>query len=155
DYFANRKLVEFFEGEYVPINMDYKGNNNCSGIDLAKLEESFQNGAEVFLFSNPNNPTGVVYSKTEIERIAELAIKYHVTVIADELYSRQIFDNREFVHLCSKNNELENLVTIIGPSKTESLSGFRLGVAFGSKEIIQRMEKLQAIVSLRASGYNQ
>jgi hypothetical protein len=43
----------------------------------------------------------------------------------------------------------------MGPSKTESLSGYRLGVAFGSAAIIERMEKLQAIVSLRAAGYNQ
>ncbi len=43
----------------------------------------------------------------------------------------------------------------MGPSKTESLSGYRLGVAFGSAKIIDRMEKLQAIVSLRAAGYSQ
>jgi aspartate/methionine/tyrosine aminotransferase len=43
----------------------------------------------------------------------------------------------------------------MGPSKTESLSGFRLGVAFGTSSLIDRMERLQAIVSLRAAGYNQ
>ncbi len=47
------------------------------------------------------------------------------------------------------------MVTILGPSKTESMSGYRLGVAFGSPVIIERMEKLQAIVSLRAAGYCQ
>lgn len=47
------------------------------------------------------------------------------------------------------------MVTIMGPSKTESLSGYRLGVAFGSSSIVERMEQLQAIVSLRAAGYNQ
>ena len=47
------------------------------------------------------------------------------------------------------------MITILGPSKTESLSGYRLGVAFGSAKIIDRMEKLQAIVSLRAGGYSQ
>lgn len=51
--------------------------------------------------------------------------------------------------------DAENVITIMGPSKTESLSGYRLGVAFGSKAIINRMEKLQAIVSLRAGGYSQ
>ena len=51
--------------------------------------------------------------------------------------------------------DAENVVTIMGPSKTESLSGYRLGVAFGSKAVIARMEKLQAIVSLRAAGYSQ
>lgn len=47
------------------------------------------------------------------------------------------------------------MLTILGPSKTESLSGYRLGAAFGSPELVRRMEKLQAIVSLRAAGYNQ
>jgi aspartate/methionine/tyrosine aminotransferase len=77
-------------------------------------------------------------------------------VIADELYARQIFDGREFTHLRALGAmEPENLVTILGPSKTESLSGFRLGAAFGSPSMIERMEKLQAIVSLRCAGYCQ
>ena len=49
----------------------------------------------------------------------------------------------------------DKLITIMGPSKTESLSGFRLGVGYGTPEIITRMEKLQAVVSLRCAGYNQ
>lgn len=73
----------------------------------------------------------------------------------DELYSRQIFDNRPYTHLCALDEKPGEMVTIIGPSKTESLSGFRLGVAFGSENVITRMEKLQAIVSLRAAGYCQ
>lgn len=58
-------------------------------------------------------------------------------------------------HLFAVDGGPDNIVTIIGPSKTESLSGFRLGVAFGTNSSIDRMEKLQAIVSLRAAGYNQ
>lgn len=119
------------------------------------MEEAFANGVKVFLFSNPNNPTGVIYSEKEIKAIAELAKSYGVTLIVDELYSRQIFDNHPYVHLRSLNEAPENIITILGPSKTESLSGYRLGTAFGSKYIIDRMEKLQAIVSLRCSGYNQ
>ena len=107
------------------------------------------------MFSNPNNPTGVIYSKEEIATIASLAKKYNVSLIVDELYSRQIFDNRPYTHLRAQKEIPESMVTILGPSKTESLSGFRLGVAFGSKYIIDRMEKLQAIVSLRAAGYCQ
>ncbi len=155
DYFANRKLVEFFEGELVPVQMDYYGKEGCSGIDLISLEEAFKKGVKLFLFSNPNNPTGVIYSHDEIVTIANLAKKYDVTLLVDELYSRQIFDHKTYTHLRAQKEIPDNLVTIIGPSKTESLSGFRLGVAFGSKEIIARMEKLQAIVSLRCAGYCQ
>jgi len=156
DYFANRKLIEFFDGHLVSIKMDYSGVSTGSGLDMNELEESFRRGVSLFVFSNPNNPTGVIYSADEISTIAKLANQYGVTVIADELYSRQIFDDRKYTHLRGlPEADRANLVTIIGPSKTESLSGFRLGVAIGSPEIIDRMEKLQAIVSLRAAGYCQ
>lgn len=158
DYFANRKLVEFFDGELVPIPMDFKKGEQegRAGLDLSVLEEAFKNGVKLFQFSNPNNPTGVIYSRDEILEIARLAEKYGASVIVDELYSRQIFDHRVYTHLRAQNIvNPDNLITIIGPSKTESLSGFRLGVAFGSPRLITRMEKLQAIVSLRCAGYCQ
>ncbi len=156
DYFANRKLVEFFDGQLVPIQMDYFQGEDKAYINLNELEQAFKDGVKLFQFSNPNNPTGVIYSHDEICEIANLAEKYGAFVIVDELYSRQIFDGRDYTHLRAQNIlNPDNLITIIGPSKTESLSGFRLGVAFGAPHIIARMEKLQAIVSLRCGGYNQ
>ena len=155
DYFANRKMVEFFGGEMVPIQMNYKSVKVGSGIDTAALEKAFADGVRVFLFSNPNNPVGCVYSFDEICTIAALAKKYDVTLIVDELYSRQVYPGVEYTHLRAMKEIPENLISIIGPSKTESLSGYRLGVAYGTAEIIERMEKLQAIMALRCSGYNQ
>lgn len=155
DYFANRKLVSFFDGELFPVNMDYYGARGRAGIDLKRLEEGFKSGVKLFLFSNPNNPVGTVYSKDEISAIAELAGEYAVTVIVDQLYSRQLFDGVRYTHFCSEDIDFGRTITIMGPSKTESLSGYRLGVAFGGSALIDRMEKLQAIVSLRAAGYCQ
>lgn len=157
DYFANRKLVEFFEGEMVPVQLDYvSADETRAGLDLTGLEDAFKAGARVFLFSNPNNPAGVVYSAEEIGQIAALAARYGATVIADQLYSRLRYAGASYTHLRAEAAvDAENVVTIMGPSKTESLSGYRLGVAFGSRAIIARMEKLQAIVSLRAAGYSQ
>src|SRR5699024_6601572 len=104
----------------------------------------------------PNNPTGSNYSQQEIKSIASLAQKYNVTVIVDELYSRQIFDGRTFSHLLSQDIlDEKNIITIMGPSKTESISVYRVGVAYGSAHIIDRMEKLQGIMSIRPAGYNQ
>lgn len=155
DYFDNRKLVEFFDGELIPVKLDYLSQDSCAGVNLPALEESFKQGVKLFLFSNPNNPTGVIYSQHEIETIAALAKKYNVALIVDELYSRQIFDNHPYTHLRALAEKPANLLTIMGPSKTESLSGFRLGTAFGTASIIERMEKLQAIVTLRCPGYCQ
>ncbi len=155
DYFANRKMVEFFGGVLCPVQMRYENVSGKSGIDLAELESAFKDGAKVFLFSNPNNPVGCVYSHDEICAIAALAKKYGASLIVDELYSRQIYSGVEYTHLAPQKDVPENVITIIGPSKTESLSGYRLGAAFGNAATIERMEKLQAIMSLRCSGYNQ
>ena len=63
DYFGNRKMTEFFGGELVPVLMHYEDKEKGSGIDLAALEEAFKGGVKLFLFSNPNNPAGCVYSR--------------------------------------------------------------------------------------------
>lgn len=155
DYFANRKLVRFFGGEIVPISLGYLSSPADNGPDLDQLENAFKNGTDVFVFSTPNNPTGLVYSPAAITDIAALAARYGVTLIVDQLYSRMLYSGEVYTHLRSLEVQPESLITIMGPSKTESLSGFRLGVAFGTPALIDRMERLQAIVSLRAAGYNQ
>lgn len=155
DYFANRKMVEFFGGKLIGIPMHYKTAEKGAGIDLEALEQAFKDGAKLFLFSNPNNPVGCIYTRQEILSIAAMAKKYGATLIVDELYSRQVYPGVEYTHLCAQEEIPENLITIMGPSKTESLSGYRLGVAYGTAHLIQRMEKLQAIMALRCSGYCQ
>ena len=156
DYFANRKLVAFLEAESLPVRLGYhEAGEEAAGLDLDALEAAFRAGARVFLFSNPNNPVGAVYSGAEIDRIAALAARHGATVIVDQLYSRLLYEDARYTHLRASPQATDNVVTIMGPSKTESLSGYRLGVAFGPREIVSRMEKLQAIVSLRAPGYGQ
>jgi aspartate/methionine/tyrosine aminotransferase len=155
DYFANRKLVEFLGAEVSPVRLDYLAHTGRAGLDLDRLEDAFTSGVRTFLFSNPNNPAGVIYSPAEIARIAELATQYGVTVIVDELYSRLLYSGQTYTHLRAAAMDPDKVVTIMGPSKTESLSGYRLGVAFGAAHLVDRMEKLQAIVSLRAPGYSQ
>jgi aspartate/methionine/tyrosine aminotransferase len=155
DYFANRKLVEFLGGQVVPVRMDHLSRTEGAGLDLGGLESAFKSGVRTFLFSNPNNPAGVVYSPSEIAHIADLANRYDVIVIVDQLYSRMVFTGQVYTHLRASAINPDLVVTIMGPSKTESLSGYRLGVAVGPAHLIDRMEKLQAIVSLRAPGYSQ
>jgi aspartate/methionine/tyrosine aminotransferase len=155
DYFANRKLVAFFGGESLPVALHYHDDAAKRGPDLEQVEAAFKAGAEVLVFSTPNNPTGVVTSEEAITEIARLAAEHNVTVIVDQLYSRLRYSGESYTHMRACAKRPQNLITIMGPSKTESLSGFRLGVAFGSAPLIERMEKLQAIVSLRAAGYSQ
>lgn len=154
DYFANRKIVQYLGGQALPVRLDYltKEGEDAS-LDLAGLRSVFSRGARLLVLSNPNNPTGVVYTPSDIASIAELAAEYGAFVVVDQLYSRQIFDKLPFTHL--RAAAPGHTLTLMGPSKTESVSGCRVGVAVGPAEVVQRMEQLQGIVSLRAAGYTQ
>ncbi|WP_120631560.1 pyridoxal phosphate-dependent aminotransferase [Ruegeria sp. EL01] len=159
DYFANRKMAVFLGGEVVPVPFLYgpsaeqAGQQN--GPDLNALEAAFADGVKVLIYSTPNNPTGAVTGSEVTARIASLAAHHGVAVIVDQLYARMLYPGETFTHLRALPEAPASVITVMGPSKTESLSGFRLGAAFGSPELIDRMEKLQAIVSLRAAGYSQ
>lgn len=154
DYFANRKLVHFLGGTPRPATLHYSRSGPAE-FDLDALAAAFRDGARTLVLSNPNNPTGVVYTAAQIASIAELANRFDATVIVDQLYSRLQYPGTEYTHLRAAGIAADNVVTLTGPSKTESLSGYRLGIAVGAPEVITRMEQLQAIVSLRAPGYGQ
>lgn len=101
-------------GEIVPAQMDYLDPCGQAGLRLDQMEEAFRAGAKTFLFSNPNNPAGVIYSKNEIDRIAALANRYGATVIIDQLYSRQLYAGSDYVHLRACDIDPQNVVTIWG-----------------------------------------
>ncbi|WP_433410443.1 pyridoxal phosphate-dependent aminotransferase [Saccharomonospora azurea] len=154
DYFANRKIVEYLEATPVAVELDYRtAAGEPARLDLDALRSAFADGARLLVFSNPNNPTGAVYTPDDIESIAALAAEFDAFVVVDQLYARQIFDQRPFTHLRAK--AAERCLTLIGPSKTESVSGCRVGVAIAPPAIVDRMEQLQGVVSLRAAGYMQ
>jgi aspartate/methionine/tyrosine aminotransferase len=89
-----------------------------------------------------------------IKGIADLAHRYGVTVVVDELYARLVHEG-EFVHLAAQPGMFERTVTLLGPSKTESLSGYRLGVVVAPSSLIHRIEDVLTITSLRAPAYAQ
>jgi aspartate/methionine/tyrosine aminotransferase len=90
-----------------------------------------------------------------IGAIAALARKYSVSVIVDELYSRLVYDGTPFTHLVSQDGMTGRTATLLGPSKTESLSGYRIGVVVGNETLIRSIENVLSITSLRAPAYAQ
>ena len=96
-----------------------------------------------------------MFSAQIIARIARLANTYDITVLVDELYARLIHDGRRFPHLAAEPGMFARTVTLLGPSKTELLSGYRLGVVVAAPEIINRVENVLSIMALRAPAYAQ
>ena len=159
EYFFDQRMISFLGGTPRHVHLDVSGET--PKLDLEALEATFRDdGTRAFVFSNPHNPTGAILPRDTLEKIAKLAQQYDVTVIADELYSRLLHKDAngkpaEFNHICSLPGMAERTITLLGPSKTESLSGFRLGVAVVPTALKPRMENVLAITALRAPAYSQ
>ena len=97
----------------------------------------------LLILINPNNPTGSFVEKPEIDKLAEGLKKYpHVTILSDEIYSRQIFDNKEMPTFFNYPDLRERLIVLEGWSKAYSMTGWRLGWSFWPEHLIDYVNKL-------------
>jgi aspartate/methionine/tyrosine aminotransferase len=153
DYLFSERMLRFLGADISSVPLT---NGQDVQPDLDVLEASLKRlRPKLLLFSHPNNPTGAVYSPAVITRIAELAVQHDLWVVVDELYARLVYDGKPFSHLTAQPGMRERTVTLFGPSKTESLSGYRLGVVAAPASVIAALEDVQSITSLRAPAYAQ
>lgn len=154
DYLSTERALRYFGANVAHVPVIYETDGRPV-LDAAVLTELAARKPKLLIFSHPNNPTGAVYADETLQLIAELAQKHDFLVLADELYARLVYDNEKFTHIVNLDGMAERTITTTGPSKTESLSGYRLGVAVAPNELIERMEDVQSITALRAPAYAQ
>lgn len=153
DYLFSERILSFLRADIVGVPLT---TGPSVQPDLNILEDALrQLHPKLLVFSHPNNPTGAVYSYEVISRIAELAVHYDVWVVVDSLYARLMYHNEPFTHVVAQPGMRERTITLFGPSKTESLSGYRIGIAAGPSKVIAAIEDVQSITSLRAPAYAQ
>ena len=99
-------------------------------MDFDDLEMHFANGAKMFILCTPHNPAGRIWKREELAKVAELAEKYKVTVIADEIHADLALGGREVVSYATISEEAANhSLTLIAPSKTFNIAGLSTSVA--------------------------
>lgn len=160
DYLSTERMLRYFGAEVlrIPMVWPHEGDTGRGArptLDLDALERAAAERPRLMVFSHPNNPTGAVYDEGTITAIADLARRFDFAVIADELYCRLVYDGETFHHIAALEGMAERTVTLLGPSKTESLSGYRLGVAVGPRPLVDAMEDVQSCTALRAPSYAQ
>ncbi|MDC0853353.1 aminotransferase class I/II-fold pyridoxal phosphate-dependent enzyme [Candidatus Pelagibacter sp.] len=97
----------------------------------------------LLILINPNNPTGSFVERSEIDKLAEGLKKYpHVTILSDEIYSRQIFDGKEMPTFFNYPELRDRLIVLEGWSKAYSMTGWRLGWSFWPENLIEHINKL-------------
>ena len=122
-------------------------------LDLAGLEDAFAAGAKVYILCHPHNPVGHVFTLDELEKIAELAKKYNVLVISDEIHAPLIFKETTFVpYLNVSDAARETGVCITSASKTWNLAGLKCAHIVADNSVINdRLALMPVLASERAS----
>src|SRR3546814_7099790 len=119
----------------------------------AQLDAALAKTPKVFLFNNPSNPTGMVYTKDEISTLADVIVKYPDTwVITDDIYNRMVFDGIGYHNFVHARPELRDRVVFMDSlSKTYGMPGWRAGFMVGP-EVVARSEEhtseLQSLMSI-------
>jgi len=152
EYLFAERILRFLGAEVVRIPLTAGGG---PGVDLQQLEDAAIRGIRLFLTSNPNNPTGIVYSDDTVKGISRLAAAHDFLVVVDELYCRLVYDGTPFTHLAAEPDMGTRTVTLLGGSKTESLTGYRVGAVVADAEIVDAIEQVIAFSALRAPAYSQ
>ena len=121
----------------------------------AALEKAITNKTKVFLFNSPSNPTGAVYSKKEIQALAEVLKGKDIFILTDEIYEKIVFDGEEHFSMGSIDFLKDKTITVNGVSKAFSMTGWRIGYAGGPKEVIKLARNLQSHSTSNASSISQ
>jgi len=124
-----------------PPNWDYSSE---------ELAAAFNNNTKAVIINTPNNPTGKVFSRKELEEIASLCLKWDSLAITDEVYEHILYDGEEHISIASIDGMGDRVVTISSISKTYSLTGWRVGWAIAHEKITSRIRKVHDFLTVGA-----
>ena len=119
-------------------------------FDEGELRRAFNRHTKAIIVNTPNNPTGKVFTRAELELIAELCQQYNTLAITDEIYEHIIYDGAEHISVASLEGMGERTITINGISKTYSVTGWRVGWAIASAEISNAIRKVHDFLTVGA-----
>ena len=136
-----------------PVTIDLKAENNFR-LTANELENAITDKTKVLVLAFPNNPTGAVMTKSDLEAIAKVVIKHDIYVISDEIYAELTYNGKH--HSIAELPDMkERTIVINGFSKSYAMTGWRLGYACGVKEIISQMTKIHQFAIMCAPTVSQ
>lgn len=150
-YVSYVPCVDLADG--VPVTIDLK-NENKFRLTGEELEAAITDKTKVLILSYPNNPTGAIMEREDLEAIAKIIIKHDLFVISDEIYAELTY-NGGHVSIASLPGMKERTIVISGFSKAFAMTGWRLGYALGPAYIIEQMTKIHQFAIMCAPTTSQ
>lgn len=137
----------------VPVTISLK-NENQFRLTAQELEAAITEKTKIVLLSYPNNPTGAIMEREDLEAIAEVVLKHDLYVISDEIYAELTY-NSGHVSIASLPGMRDRTIVISGFSKAYAMTGWRLGYALGPSMIIEQMTKIHQFAIMCAPTTSQ
>ena len=123
----------------VPVSV-HASEENKFKITPEQLEAAVTDRTKLFMINNPCNPTGTLYSESELRALCEVCVKHDLYIMADEIYSGLVYDGQPFVSVASLGEDVkERTILITGVSKSYAMTGWRIGYAAASEPIAKVM----------------
>jgi aminotransferase len=119
-------------------------------FDEQELRSAFSRKTKAIVVNTPNNPTGKVFARAELELIRDLCVEFDVLAITDEIYEHILYDGTEHISMASLEGMRERTVTINGMSKTYSVTGWRVGWAVAPEKITNAIRKVHDFLTVGA-----
>ena len=137
----------------VPVILPLK-NENQFRLTPEELEGAITEKSKILILAFPNNPTGAIMEKSDLEKLVPIIEKYDLMVISDEIYSELSYKSKH-VSICSLPGMQERTIVINGFSKAYAMTGWRLGYALGPELVIKQMIKLHQFAIMCAPTTSQ
>lgn len=136
------EMVKLNDG--IPIYIETTSSNRFK-VTREQLDKVLTSKTKAFILNSPGNPTGQVYSREELETVADFALKNNVFIISDEVYEKIIFEKVKQISPASLSPDVKNLTVVVNAvSKTYSMTGWRIGYAAAPLEIANAMGNIQS-----------
>jgi aspartate aminotransferase len=139
----------------VPVLIQTKGENEFK-LTSEQLEAAITPKSKCVMINSPGNPTGSVYTREELEKLAEVCVRHDLIVIADEIYEKLIYDGEKHVSIGSLGQDIfERTIVVNGFSKAYAMTGWRMGYAAAPVEIAKAMDDLQSHMTSNPTAFVQ
>ena len=137
------ELVKYAGG--VPVIVEANERNEFK-LTAKELEDAITPKTKMLILTSPSNPTGAVYSKEELERLAAVLEGTDIIVVSDEMYEKLLYENTEFTSVAAISEDMFNrTITVNGLSKSVAMTGWRMGyLASSNTELVKKMTSLQS-----------
>jgi aspartate aminotransferase len=136
------EIVKLADGVPVFVRADKSQNYK---VTAAQIEAACTDKTKALILNSPNNPSGMIYTREELEAIAEVAVRRDFYVVSDEMYENLIYGDEQPISIASLNEEIyKRTITCSGVAKSYAMTGWRIGYTGSSKEIALLMGSVQS-----------